>query len=39
MVSQGGLVELRGPDYRVGGGHLDARIGRDALEAMRRFYR
>ena len=38
MVSQGGLVELRGPDYRVGG-HLDARIGRDALEAMRRFYR
>lgn len=38
MVSQGGLVELRGPDYRLGG-HLDARIARDAMEAMRRFYR
>ena len=39
MVSQGGLVELRVADYRVGGGHLDASVVRDALEAMRRFYR
>jgi hypothetical protein len=38
MVSQGGLVELRGPDYRMSG-HLDTGVVRDALGAMRRFYR
>ena len=38
MVSQGGLVELRDSQYRMRG-HLDAGVVRDALEAMRRFYR
>jgi membrane-anchored protein YejM (alkaline phosphatase superfamily) len=38
MVSQGGLVELRDSRYRMRG-HLDAGIAREALEAMRRFYR
>jgi membrane-anchored protein YejM (alkaline phosphatase superfamily) len=38
MVSQGGLAELRDSQYRMRG-HLDAGVVRDALEAMRLFYR
>ena len=38
VVSQYGLVEILGPDYRPPG-HLDARVVRDAMGAMRRFYR
>jgi uncharacterized protein len=38
MVSQNGLVELRDSHYRLRG-HLDTGVVRDALGAMRRFYR
>lgn len=37
-VSQHGLVEILGPDYRPGG-HLNASVLSDAMGAMKRFYR
>jgi membrane-anchored protein YejM (alkaline phosphatase superfamily) len=38
VVSQNGLVEIRGPDYRPRA-HLDTGVVRDALNVMARFYR
>src|SRR5262245_2726283 len=38
VVSQNGLVEIRGPDYRPRA-HLDTSVVSDALNVMARFYR
>jgi uncharacterized protein len=38
VVSQNGLIEILGPDYRPPG-RLDASVVSDALRVMRRFYR
>jgi membrane-anchored protein YejM (alkaline phosphatase superfamily) len=38
IVSQNGLVEIRGPDYRPRA-HLDTSVVSDALGVMARFYR